>query len=949
MSRKLLYRLLLASLIILLILLATFIWLLGTSGGARFVLAIIAHHYSVTMDIEEVKGRLWDNLRLEGVRISREDISLEAETFVLRWQPVKLLTEKNLFIERLDLTGRDMTLSAEGNLNEQIAFRVDIKDLSGIIENSKGSIHSEGWVRMTNGNYEGNVSLESENVSAYRMSFRHATLNGSLEQDKGQPIFLKAKIDTLHYSAFKVESALFDVNGTVKKHTIEARFSSAQSFVQCLLTGGYESSTWDGEIDHLEGNDDIGMWELENPAKMKVSSDTFVIQQLALRGIKGEQLALDMTLDRVRKIGSLKAGWEKINLLRLNQWLKDVHVSGSTSGTVDAAWEKQDINRLLGGATLVGALSTPLYDIRIEKTDLKIEGSNEGLLSSIEIKLSDGGTLSGHLNSPSPARLAVPERGAFEVTWQKITLSFMRPLFPEGINLKGDLNGHLEGKILSQNTVNIIGKTVLSNGALTYAQKGLVAAKLETAEVSLVWQDKTLSVELSLALAGQGNLHGNATLPLPASLPVSLNEEGAIHGGLQGNVTEKGLLSAVFPGLVRESSGELALDIHVAGTWSNPDLQGSVKLAKAGAYLTSAGILIDDARADVRFNRNRILLESLHARSGNGSLTGNGEVELHDWKISSFQVHISGDQFQTVHLPELKVISSPELLFKKTQAKLSISGEIRVPELLVSSQETTESVKPSKDVVLIDTHESSEKDKPLTVDINVHVILGDRVFLRAEGVDAQLGGDVLVVSKDLSDIKGKGLITVLKGHYKRYGVNLDITRGRVVFTGGAIDSPILDILALRKIGDIRAGVVISGTPASAVITLYSDPPMPDADILAYIVLGHPLGSNKKDAGLVFKAASILASSSESTALQEQLKERTGLDVLDIESGNGEISRSMLTIGKYLSPKLYISFGKALFGDGSLFRIRYTISRHWEIETQSGTESGLDFYYKLDFK
>jgi translocation and assembly module TamB len=633
----------------------------------------------------------------------------------------------------------------------------------------------------------------------------------------------------------------------------------------------------------------------------------------------------------------------------MNQWLKNVHISGSTSGTVNAAWEKQDITRLLGGATLAGALSTPLYDIRIEKTDLKINGNTEGLNASIDIKLSDGGTLSGHLNSLSPARFAVPEKGAFEVRWQKMTLSFMRPLFPESINLKGLLNGHIEGRILSQSTVNVTGETVLSNGALTYAKKGLAAAQLETAEVSMGWQDKTLTVELSLVLEGQGNLSGSVTLPLPASFPVSLNEEGPITGFLRGKVLERGLLSAVFPGLVRESNGELALDIYVAGTWSNPNLQGSIKLAKAGAFLPSAGIRIDDVHADARFEKNRILIESFHARSGSGTLTGDGEFEIQDWKIANFQAHITGDQFQTVHLPELQVVSSPELLFKGTQDKLSISGEVRVPELLVSSQETTESVKPSKDVVLIDTQGSPEKNKPLTVDINVHVIFGDRVFLRAEGVDAQLGGDVLIVSKDIENIKGKGLITVLKGHYKRYGVNLDITRGRIVFSGGAIDSPVLDILALRTIGDIRAGVVISGTPSLPVITLYSDPPMPDADILAYIVLGHPLGSNKEDADLVFKAASILASSSESTALQEQLKERTGLDVLDIESGNGEISRSMLTIGKYLSPKLYISFGKSLFGEGSLFRMRYTISRHWEIETQSGTESGLDFYYKLDFK
>lgn len=388
MKKKFLYRLLIILVIIVLVVLATSVWLLGTSGGARFLLTVLARSYAVKLDIEKADGKLWDDLRLEGVYISWEDISIEAENLVLRWQPIKLLTEKNLIIEHFSLTGRDITLSAEGDLHERIAFRADIKDLSGIIQDAGGRLNSEGWVRMTGDQYEGNVSLDSEDVSAYGISFRHATLNSSLEKNRDNPIFLKAEIDNFHYSSFKVESAFLDVNGTVQEHTIEARLSSAQSFIRCLLTGGYESSMWDGAIDRLEGNDDIGAWSLENPAKMNISSDTFVIQHLTLKGTKGEQLALDMTLHHNREIGSLKAAWEKINLLRMNQWLKNVHISGSTTGSVDAAWEKQDINRLLGGATLAGALSSPLYDIRIEKTDLKINGSNKGLNASVDIKLS---------------------------------------------------------------------------------------------------------------------------------------------------------------------------------------------------------------------------------------------------------------------------------------------------------------------------------------------------------------------------------------------------------------------------------------------------------------------------------------------------------------------------------------------------------------------------------
>ena len=34
--------------------------------------------------------------------------------------------------------------------------------------------------------------------------------------------------------------------------------------------------------------------------------------------------------------------------------------------------------------------------------------------------------------------------------------------------------------------------------------------------------------------------------------------------------------------------------------------------------------------------------------------------------------------------------------------------------------------------------------------------------------------------------------------------------------------------------------------------------------------------------------------------------------------------------------------------GSLFMLRYDIFKHWQVETQSGTESGADIYYKLEF-
>jgi len=59
---------------------------------------------------------------------------------------------------------------------------------------------------------------------------------------------------------------------------------------------------------------------------------------------------------------------------------------------------------------------------------------------------------------------------------------------------------------------------------------------------------------------------------------------------------------------------------------------------------------------------------------------------------------------------------------------------------------------------------------------------------------------------------------------------------------------------------------------------------------------------------------------------------------------------VLTVGKYLTPQLYISYGRSLFTGSNLFRLRYDIYKNWQIETQTGGgESGADLYYKLEFK
>jgi translocation and assembly module TamB len=199
--------------------------------------------------------------------------------------------------------------------------------------------------------------------------------------------------------------------------------------------------------------------------------------------------------------------------------------------------------------------------------------------------------------------------------------------------------------------------------------------------------------------------------------------------------------------------------------------------------------------------------------------------------------------------------------------------------------------------------------------------------------------------KDPADIRASGSIRTVRGKFDAYGVKLDIRRGNVSFGGGPVEAANLDILALRAVGDVSAGVLVAGTPASPLVNLYSQPAMADRDILSYIVLGRASGgAGKSDTALLARAASGLLTGGKASTIQRQL----GLDVLDIESSEGDVSKSIVKVGKYLSPRLFVSYGRSIYTGENIFGLRYSLTRRVDVESTMGNQSGAAIYYRIEF-
>ena len=54
----------------------------------------------------------------------------------------------------------------------------------------------------------------------------------------------------------------------------------------------------------------------------------------------------------------------------------------------------------------------------------------------------------------------------------------------------------------------------------------------------------------------------------------------------------------------------------------------------------------------------------------------------------------------------------------------------------------------------------------------------------------------------------------------------------------------------------------------------------------------------------------------------------------------------MALGRYLNPRLYVSYGVSLTEQLNTFKARYTLGDHWTLRAEVGQAEGLDLVYTI---
>lgn len=880
----------------------------------------------------------------------------------------------NILLRELALQGKGFAVEASGDLFRRIDFAATVTDLAQIVPDAAGQATARGWVQWRGkGLPMGAANITGTCIKAAGAAITAGRIVFAMKGGKDVPgtsFDLQGTLDGIRYQHVKADTLSVSLAGTVAGHTLSASIVSPEASAQLTLRGGYAGKRWQGDITHLAGQDRSGAWEAAAPAALTVAPTRVVLSDLAIQGSGGERLDLsgDIRLEPVR--GTVLADWRDLRLDRANPWLEGMQVDGRSSGSVAVATTAGDRFTLAGKIAANGNAAFDGRRITFRSLLLDVDWREKGLAGNIELDLGNLGFASGKFTSPASPVMAVPAAGDVDLQWENVDLSLLRPWLPAPMELTGRLGGRVTARLLPGNKFDMLGKATVQNGVWSIQDAGhTVTTSIRSFDASWSWRDEGVRGGITLELARWGEARGTFAIPVPAALPLAVDRNTPLKAHAAGRVQELGLITAFFPGFVQGAEGNIHFDLSVGGTMTKPDLQGSLELAKAEGYIPAAGIRVSGTSLHATFSQDRVTVDSLRLVSGPGYLEGSAVLELRDGKLAEYRGSIRGNEFEALNLPELHGLVSPRLEFVGTLEQLTLRGDVLIPELQIKGETPQAPVQPSQDVVIVDAP-PGEKAGKLAIYLDVGISLGERVTVKMKGIDAQLKGSVQL-SGNPANLSSRGEIRVVKGRYKAYGIDLNIARGRIFYAGVALDQPTVDILALREVDDVKAGVTVGGTLQRPVVQLYAEPPMPDVDILAYVILGHPLGQSGEQATLVSQAAGALLSAGQSVALQDQLKSRLGLSTLEIQAGErekgymgytpiavgpagagqppgDEIAQTTVSLGKYLTRKLYISYGRSIFTGTNIFRLRYDFSRQFQLETQAGAETGADLYYKVRF-
>lgn len=733
------------------------------------------------------------------------------------------------------------------------------------------------------------------------------TLKGS--PDTSRPIRADIKGSRLSLSggAAVVDTAYLTLDGTGAQHRIRTHAAmtlDGKPFKFDLdASGGInrELTRWKGSIGILDIGGAFNL-KLQNRMMLEAGAERVAASAANWQAMGGSLNLQHFSWDKKTGI-SAKGSARGLHIAELHNFFKPpLEHNLVLNGDWDVAYGRNargylNISRQSGDAVLPGGQALGLNTFSLKT---RFQNDRIGVLL-------DGGARFGRINADLGIANAFGGNMANAPLGGRITASLpdlgaLKPFLPAAAqNITGSLNtdAHIGGRVGSPSVNAAV------NGSSNY-----------------------------------GKINGNITVGQSRSF-----DTAPLGGRLNLTVADAEVFRNFLP-VGQTVKGSLNAAVTLGGSIADPHLGGSINGDKLYYRNQTQGIILDNGSLRSHIAGRKWVIDSLKFRhEGTAELSGTVGMENSGPDVDIGAVF---DKYRILSRPNRRLtVSGNTRLRYSPQKGISVTGMIKTDQGLFGSQKS--SMPSVGDDVVVLGEVKKEAAAPLPVNMNLILDLNDSIRFAGYGADVTIGGKLTLTAQPGGSVRGVGTVRVIKGRYKAYGQDLDITKGTVSFVG-PLNDPNLNIRAERRLSPVGAGVEILGSLNSPRITLTANEPMSEKDKLSWLILNRAgSGSSGDNAALSAAAGALLAG---------QINDRIGLvDDLGFTSKRsrnaqtGELNpaEQVLTVGKQLTGKLYIGYEYGISSAEQSVKLIYRLTRAIQAVARIGSlSSGGELTYTIRF-
>jgi translocation and assembly module TamB len=318
------------------------------------------------------------------------------------------------------------------------------------------------------------------------------------------------------------------------------------------------------------------------------------------------------------------------------------------------------------------------------------------------------------------------------------------------------------------------------------------------------------------------DLHAQGSLSLMGMRQLDLAASGSIN---------LKLAETLDPDLT--ASGVTTFQVEAHGPLQNPGLQGRIDIQNGSLSLEDLPNGLSQLHGTLEFNQNRLEVRSLSAMSGGGLLSVGGFLAYQHGIYADLSV--TGKEVRIRYPEGVTSLADAKLQLQGSQNNLQLSGNVLI---------TRFSTNPDLDLAALAAQANASvqtiasPEAPSNhVRLDVHIVSSPQ--LNFQNAFAKLAGDVdLRLRGTLASPSLLGRVSIIEGSATIAGTRYDLERGDITFTNPVRIEPVIDLSATARVEDYDISLGLHGSPQKLAVTYRSDPPLPEADVVSLLALGH---------------------------------------------------------------------------------------------------------------